>query len=96
MNKKNLEALRIKTIKRYLEGKSPQVIDKELSMFKRWLFKWIKRYKSGKRNRFKEESKAPHIIYLKTSSELEKKVIVIRKLLQETKLSQVGAINIQY
>ncbi|MCK4377531.1 MAG: helix-turn-helix domain-containing protein [Actinomycetia bacterium] len=38
MNKKNLEALRIKAIKKYLEGKSPQVIGKELSMSKRWLF----------------------------------------------------------
>jgi len=56
MNQNELEALRKKTIKRYLGGESPQVICKELS--KRWLFKWIKRYKTGKRNWFKEEPKA--------------------------------------
>jgi transposase-like protein len=96
MNKKNLEALRIETIKRYLGGESPQVICKELSVSKRWLFKWFKRYKTGERDWFKEESKTPHTIYRKTPSKVEKKVIMIRKLLQETKISQIGAINIQY
>ena len=66
MNQKKLEALRIKSVKKYLEGKNPQVICKELSMSKRWPFKWIKKYKTGKRNWFKEESKTPHTIYRKT------------------------------
>jgi transposase-like protein len=96
MNQNKLEALRIKAVKKYLEGKNPQVICKELSMSKRWLFKWIKRYKTGKRNWFKEESKTPHTIYRKIPSKVEKKVIAIRRLLQETKISQIGAINIQY
>ena len=43
MNQKKLEALRIKAVKKYLEGKNPKIIGKELSMSKRWLFKWIKR-----------------------------------------------------
>ena len=68
MNNKNLEALRIEDIKRYLGGESPRVICKRLSVSKRWLFKWIKRYKTGERNWFKEESKAPHTIYRKTPS----------------------------
>ena len=96
MNQKDLEALRIEAVKRYVGGESPQVIGKESSMSKSWLFKWIKRYKSGRRDWFKGESKAPHRVYRKTSSKVEKKVIMVRKLLQETKLSQIGAINIQY
>ena len=96
MNKVSLEALRIKAIKQYLAGQKPKVICKALSMSKRWLFKWIKRYQSGKRNWFKEKSKTPHTIYRKTSSEIEKKVVTIRRFLEESKVSQIGAINIQY
>lgn len=32
MNQNKLKALRIKTVKKYLEGKSPQVICKEISI----------------------------------------------------------------
>jgi len=93
---KNLEALRIKALKQHLAGQSPKVICQELSMSKRWLFKWIKRYQSGKRDWFKEKSKTPYTIYRKTSSEIEKKVVTIRRFLEESKVSQIGAINIQY
>jgi len=65
-------------------------------MSKHWLFKWVKRYQSGKRNWFKEKSKTPHIIYQKTSSEIGKKVITIRKFFEESKVSKIGVINIQY
>jgi putative transposase len=93
---KNIEALRIKAVKQYLAGQGPKTICQALSMSKRWLFKWIKRFQSGKKNWFKEKSKTPLTIYRKTPSEIEKKVIAIRKLLEESKLSQIGAINIQY
>ena len=96
MMMKSLEALRIKALKQHLAGQSPKVICQELSMSKRWLFKWIKRYQSGKRDWFKEKSKTPYTIYRKTSSEIEKKVITIRRFLEESKVSQTGALNIQY
>jgi transposase-like protein len=96
MMMKSLEALRIKAVKQHLAGQSPKVICQELSMSKRWLFKWIKRYQSGKRDRFKEKSKTPHTIYRKTSPKIEKKVVTIRRFLEESKASQIGAINIQY
>ena len=96
MMMKSLEALRIKALKQHLAGQSPKVICQELSMSKRWLFKWIKRYQSGKRDWFKEKSKTPYTIYRKTSSEIEKKVVTIRRFLEESKVSQIGAINIQY
>jgi len=91
---KNIEALRIKAVKQYLAGQSPKTIYQALSMSKRWLFKWIKRYQSVKKNWFKEKSKTPLTIYQKTPSEIEKKVVAIRKLLEESKLSQIGTINI--
>ena len=96
MMMKSLEALRIKAVKQHLAGQSPKVICQELSMSKRWLFKWIKRYQSGKRDWFKEKSKTPYSIYRKTSPEIEKKVVTIRRFLEESKVSQIGAINIQY
>lgn len=96
MMMKSLEALRIKAVKQHLAGQSPKVICQELSMSKRWLFKWIKRYQSGKRDWFKEKSKTPYTIYRKTSPEIEKKVVTIRRFLEESKVSQIGAINIQY
>lgn len=96
MMMKSLEALRIKAVKQHLAGQSPKVICQELSMSKRWLFKWIKRYQSRKRDWFKEKSKTPYTIYRKTSPEIEKKVVTIRRFLEESKVSQIGAINIQY
>jgi len=93
---KHIEALRIQAIKQHLAGQSPQVICRELSMSRRWLFKWIKRYRSGKENWFYEKSKKPHTTYRKTPCETEKKVVKIRKLLAESKMSQIGALNIQY
>ena len=96
MMMKSLEALRIKALKQHLAGQSPKVICQELSMSKRWLFKWIKRYQSGKRDWFKGKPKIPYTIYRKISPEIEKKVVTIRRFLEESKISQIGALNIQY
>lgn len=93
---KDIEALRIQAVKQHLAGQSPKTICRELSKSSRWLFKWIKRYQSGKENWFCDKSRRPHHLHRKTSCETENRVVGIRKQLAASKMSQIGALNIQY
>ena len=93
---KEIEALRIQAVNRHLAGHSPKVICRELSKSSRWLFKWIKRYQSGKEDWFCDQSRRPHHLSRKISYETENKVVKIRKKLAASKMSQIGAVSIQY
>ncbi|MDD4362996.1 MAG: hypothetical protein PHD33_02145 [Atribacterota bacterium] len=53
----NIEKLIKKTIKRYLNGKSPIEIYQNLGKGKTWLFNWLKRYKLDGANWAKKHSR---------------------------------------
>ena len=46
--------LRKTAIERYLEGELPKSIYTDLKRSRNWFFKWLKRYKSGEPDWFKD------------------------------------------
>jgi hypothetical protein len=82
--------LRITDIERYLKGEKPKSIYTELRRSKNWFFKWLKRYKNGEPDWYKDRSKAP----IKRPTEINKiekeRIISVRKQLESEKFAQIG------
>ena len=98
------EEERIDAIKRYMQNERSIEICKDIGKSKRWLYKWLKRYKNaekeGKIKWFQDESKAPNTVDRKTDPEIEKVVVNVRKSLvdgktEDTKYRCIGADEIQ-
>ncbi len=95
------EEERVEAIKRYLEGEKPVDICRILGKTKPWLMKWVKRYRTGKEEWYKDLSKRPLFTPKKVDESIETVVVKIRKSLMEgcedfTKYAYVGAEAIQY
>jgi len=92
----NMEKLRKKAIKRYLNGESPKEIYQSLGKGKTWFFKWLKRQKLDGANWAKEHSRKPHQSPKKIDRETEQMVIATRKKLENKLYAQIGALAISY
>ena len=90
------EAIRKTAIERYLKGKLPQSIYTDLRRSKNWFFKWLKRYKSGEPDWFKDHSRAP--INRPTGiTEIERqRIISVRTHLESEKFAQIGPSAIKW
>ncbi len=85
------EAMRL-----FVEGVSPSEICRCFGRSREWFYKWKKRYETGEPEWFKNRSSAPESTANKTSEATEKKVLKIRRKLEVSKFSQVGAFSIQW
>lgn len=85
------EEIRKTAIRRHLSGKSITHICQDLEVSRKWFYKWWHRYKCGKENWFKDESKAPKITPNKLDKEMEQLILSIRDELKRTKYAQIGA-----
>ena len=83
--------MRIKAIRRYLEGEKPVDIYRDLGVSKVWFFKWLKRYKEGNPEWYKDISRAPKSPHYAVDKETERIIVNIRKELENTKYAQIGA-----
>jgi len=92
----NEEQVRKEAVRRYLSGKPPASIYKSLKKSKKWFFKWLKRYKRGAPDWFKDQPTTPHLIVNKVDEEIDTLVISARKRLKATKYAQIGACAIQW
>ncbi len=99
------EQERIDAVNRYLNGEPQVHIYKTLGKSKKWLYKWIERYKNAKkgdkRKWFQDQSRAPKNIYRKTDPEIERIVVNIRNSLvegktEDTKYRCIGACEIEF
>ena len=95
------EKERKQAIKRYVEGEKPVNIYRSLGKSKPWFMKWLKRYKTGSKNWYKDLPRKPKTIQNKTDNRIEKAIVRIRKLLMDgsedaDKFSFVGPEAIQY
>jgi putative transposase len=88
--------IRKKAIQRYLNGEKPKVIYTDLNHSKKWFFKWLKRYQTGKANWYKNESRAPHNRPKRTSEIDRERVIKTRKRLGLEHFAQIGASAIKW
>lgn len=85
------EQLRITAITRYITGKAPHTIYRDLNRSKVWFFKWLKRYHQGDHRWYKELSRAPRSSSRVLDPYTEQLIVRIRKGLEVTKYAQHGA-----
>ena len=95
------EEERINAVMRYLEGERQVDIYRSLGRSKFWLNKWRDRYKTGRKDWYKDLPKSATVIPHKTSEQIEQVVVNLRKALMDgtedaTKYSCVGAEAIQF
>lgn len=89
------ETLRKMAMEQYLQGKTPVSIYQEMGRSKFWFFKWLRRYRSGNPEWFKDEPKAPHAHPHETPPEMKKLVSNVRIQLEES-YSQIGTSAIKW
>ena len=88
---------RQEAIRRYLAGEKIIKIAQCLQKSRKWVYHWIKRFNEKNAvDWFKDESKAPRKTSIKLAEEIEQQILLIRKELMQEKMSQIGAISIQY
>jgi len=95
------EEERINAVLRYLEGERQVDIYRSLERSKFWFNKWMGRYKTGRKDWYKDLPKSATVIPHKTSEQIEQVVVNLRKALTDgtedaTKYSCVGAEAIQF
>jgi transposase-like protein len=95
------EEERINAVMRYLEGERQVDIYRSLGRSKFWLNKWRDRYKTGRKDWYKDLPKSATVIPHKTNEQIEQVVVNLRKALMDgtedaTKYSCVGAEAIQF
>ncbi len=83
-------------VTRCLSGESPKQVAQSLKRTKQWVYKWLRRYRSGNEDWYLSKPKTPKTVYRKIAPSIEAKILEIRKTLSETKYAQIGAISIQY
>jgi putative transposase len=95
------EQERIEAVNRYIMGEKPSNICRDTNRPEKWLFKWVKRFKTGDDEWYRSQSRAPKKQGRETCKEIERAVVSIRKTLMdgnenESKYLGVGADAIQY
>jgi hypothetical protein len=90
------EELRQTAIQRYLQGEKPKSIYTSLKRTKPWFFKWLRRYKTGEKEWYKNQSKVPQNSPRKITKTDEQRIIETRRRLESEKFAQVGASAIKW
>ena len=88
-------AARQHAVNLYHQGLKVSEICHRLNRSRTWFYKWLHRYQSGQPNWHEDLPKTPHKIANKTPADLLKLVLKIRKDLEETNRSRIGAKTIQ-
>ncbi|MCK5260242.1 MAG: helix-turn-helix domain-containing protein, partial [Candidatus Omnitrophica bacterium] len=92
--------LRKQCVELHHNGKTPTEIHRTLNRTRDWVYKWIKRYKTGDPRWYLDESKAPKTRPTKIDSKLENDIIVesriklVKRDTPETQYAFHGAIAI--
>ncbi len=91
------EKLKKEAILRHIVGgEKPKAIYTEINRSKKWFFKWLKRYKTGDEDWYKERSRAPLTRPNETSKKEKELVISIRKRLESEHFAQIGVSAIKW
>jgi len=91
MKEEDEEQLRQEAVKRLMGGESGVSVTRSMNRSRAWLYKWLKRYRSGQPDWYVEHTRAPHKPGRGTACDIEGMVVQIRARLQQTKYAQIGA-----
>ena len=90
------EEIRKQAILRNLQGEKQKAIYTNLNRSKKWFFKWVKRYKAGLDDWYKNKSKAPVKRPRQTGTDKKELIITIRKKLESESFAQIGVSAIKW
>jgi putative transposase len=90
------EQVRKNAIERYLKGELPKTIYSELNRSKEWFFKWLKRFRSGSSDWYKDRSRAPLRRPKSISVNDQQRIISIREHLDSQRFAQTGVSAIKW
>ena len=90
------EQIRITAIDRFKQGEEPIDIYTSLKRSKKWFFKWLKRYRSGDENWFKDQSRAPRKSPQRIGEVERQRIIAVRKRLEDEPFAQTGTSAIKW
>lgn len=89
--------LRKKAIQRYVQlREEPKVIYTDLKRSKKWFFKWLRRYQTGEKDWYKDQSRAPKSSPRRISHTDNQRIIEVRKKLESQLFAQTGASAIKW
>ena len=86
-----LERRRQEALERYEAGEPIEVICREMSCSKSWLYKWKNRYQVSVPDWFKEHARRPETSPTKTPDDLEAQIVELRQTLSRDGSGRVGA-----
>ena len=92
---KNKELERKSAVSRYFNGESPKNICVSISRPRKWLYKWIARFKSGDADWFLDDSRSPKHCPSKTASDISAKIVAARISLENTPYADRGVFAIR-
>ena len=90
------QEIRKTAVNRYLKGETPKSIYTDLKRSKNWFFKWLKRYKSGEPEWYKDKSKAPINRPGAIGKVERQRIISTRTHLESQKFAQIGPSAIKW
>ena len=90
------QELRKKAISRYLQGEAPKAIYSDLQRSKYWFFKWLKRYKTGEPDWFKDKPRAPSRRPTQISEIEKQRIVSVRNRLEAERFAQIGTSAIKW
>jgi hypothetical protein len=90
------QELRKTAIERYLQGESPKSIYTDLKRSKYWFFKWLKGYKTGEPEWYKDNSRAPRKRPTEIGEIERQRIISVRTHLESQKFAQIGPSAIKW
>ena len=90
------ERIRQRAVQRYLMGEKPKAIYTDFNRSKRWFFKWLKRYQSGQKDWYRDQSKAPRSSPKRIPEVEKQSIIEVRKRLENERFSQIGVSAIKW
>jgi transposase len=77
-------------------GKEPKRIYTDINRSKKWFFKWLKRYKTGNEDWYRDRSRAPLTKPNEVRKEEKELIVSARKRLESELLAQVGVSAIKW
>jgi transposase len=90
------EKVRQLALQKHLKGETPKTICSELNRSKHWFFKWLKRYRQGGPDWYKDRSRSPRSRPTAISNEVKKQIIVTRERLESAPFAQIGVSAIKW
>ena len=90
------EQFRQTAIERFQSGESPKQIYTSLNRSKKWFFKWLNRFRSGQKDWYKDQSRAPKHCPTRVDEVDRQRIIAARKRLEIEPFAQIGTSAIKW